>query len=383
MRQLRRTGCPSSRSSAWAATACAAQGAHLLRGRPRPGGGGPARGRLPPAPPAPACSATCSREVDRQPSGGGGAGRLRRFQPAPGARAAPARHSGRLLRLAAGMGLAARAGCATSGSRGPHARDLPVRGGALPRGRRAGDASWAIRWWTWCRRRPTGRVPARDTAWIPRGRCWPSCRAAGRKEIAHNLPAAGGRAAAHPRRAARRPVRAGGRSLHGRGAAARGSAAGSGARWSAARPTRCWGLHRGRGGLRDRHGGGGAPGAPMVVVYRLSALTYHLGRRFVNVPHFAMVNLIAGRRLVDRADPVGVHSGKRGLRSQDAAGGRRAAGGAPRGAGRGAPSTGRARRIDAGGWGSGGRVGRQPKKNLTGQRVPWECLTYFLRRRGF
>jgi lipid-A-disaccharide synthase len=38
--------------------------------------------------------------------------------------------------------------------------------------------------------------------------------------------------------------------------------------------------------------------APMVVVYRLSALTYHLGRRFVDVPHYAMANLIAGRRLV-------------------------------------------------------------------------------------
>ena len=33
---------------------------------------------------------------------------------------------------------------------------------------------------------------------------------------------------------------------------------------------------------------------PMVVVYRLSPLTYTLGRRFVNVPHYAMVNLIAG-----------------------------------------------------------------------------------------
>jgi lipid-A-disaccharide synthase len=38
--------------------------------------------------------------------------------------------------------------------------------------------------------------------------------------------------------------------------------------------------------------------APMVVVYRLSPLTYHLGRRLVKVPHFAMVNLIAGRRVV-------------------------------------------------------------------------------------
>jgi lipid-A-disaccharide synthase len=38
-------------------------------------------------------------------------------------------------------------------------------------------------------------------------------------------------------------------------------------------------------------------GAPLVVVYRLSSLTYHLGRRLVKVPHFAMVNLIAGRRI--------------------------------------------------------------------------------------
>jgi lipid-A-disaccharide synthase len=38
--------------------------------------------------------------------------------------------------------------------------------------------------------------------------------------------------------------------------------------------------------------------APMVVVYRLSAITFTLGRRFVDVPHYAMVNLIAGRRLV-------------------------------------------------------------------------------------
>jgi lipid-A-disaccharide synthase len=37
---------------------------------------------------------------------------------------------------------------------------------------------------------------------------------------------------------------------------------------------------------------------PMVVVYRLSPLTYRLGRRFVQVDTFAMVNLIAGRRVV-------------------------------------------------------------------------------------
>ena len=40
------------------------------------------------------------------------------------------------------------------------------------------------------------------------------------------------------------------------------------------------------------------PGAPMVVVYRLSALTHFLGRRLIQVPDVAMVNLIAGRRVV-------------------------------------------------------------------------------------
>jgi len=39
-------------------------------------------------------------------------------------------------------------------------------------------------------------------------------------------------------------------------------------------------------------------GRPMVVVYRLSPLTYKLGRRFLLVDNVAMVNLIAGRRIV-------------------------------------------------------------------------------------
>jgi len=39
-------------------------------------------------------------------------------------------------------------------------------------------------------------------------------------------------------------------------------------------------------------------GTPMIVVYRVSTLSYILGRPFVRVPHFAMANLIAGRRVV-------------------------------------------------------------------------------------
>ncbi|MGH9468314.1 MAG: lipid-A-disaccharide synthase, partial [Terriglobales bacterium] len=39
-------------------------------------------------------------------------------------------------------------------------------------------------------------------------------------------------------------------------------------------------------------------GVPMVVFYRLSGLSYRLGRRLVRTPHVAMVNLIAGREVV-------------------------------------------------------------------------------------
>jgi len=37
---------------------------------------------------------------------------------------------------------------------------------------------------------------------------------------------------------------------------------------------------------------------PFVMVYRVTPLTYLLGRSTVKVPHFAMVNLIAGREVV-------------------------------------------------------------------------------------
>lgn len=39
-------------------------------------------------------------------------------------------------------------------------------------------------------------------------------------------------------------------------------------------------------------------GTPMVVVYRVSPLTWLFGRPLVNVRHFAMVNLVAGREIV-------------------------------------------------------------------------------------
>jgi lipid-A-disaccharide synthase len=39
-------------------------------------------------------------------------------------------------------------------------------------------------------------------------------------------------------------------------------------------------------------------GTPFVMIYRVSPLTYAIGRRFVKLSRFAMVNLIAGRDVV-------------------------------------------------------------------------------------
>jgi lipid-A-disaccharide synthase len=39
-------------------------------------------------------------------------------------------------------------------------------------------------------------------------------------------------------------------------------------------------------------------GNPFVVIYKTSALTYSLGRRFVKVPYVAMANLLAGEKVV-------------------------------------------------------------------------------------
>jgi len=39
-------------------------------------------------------------------------------------------------------------------------------------------------------------------------------------------------------------------------------------------------------------------GKPMVIVYRVSPLTYAIGRRIVKLPHYGMVNLVAGRQIV-------------------------------------------------------------------------------------
>ena len=56
-------------------------------------------------------------------------------------------------------------------------------------------------------------------------------------------------------------------------------------------------------------------GKPMVVLYKLSPMTYRLGKALARVDMYAMVNLIAGRRIVRRADPGRLHAGRGRRRS--------------------------------------------------------------------
>jgi lipid-A-disaccharide synthase len=47
---------------------------------------------------------------------------------------------------------------------------------------------------------------------------------------------------------------------------------------------------------------------PMVVVYKLAPLTYHLGKHIIKVKHISLVNILSGRQVVqellqDKANP--------------------------------------------------------------------------------
>jgi len=65
-------------------------------------------------------------------------------------------------------------------------------------------------------------------------------------------------------------------------------------------------------------------GTPFVMVYRVAGLTWALGRHLVKLPHYGMVNLVAGREVVpeliqDRFTPQSVEAGVRVLLEDGAA----------------------------------------------------------------
>ncbi len=83
---------------------------------------------------------------------------------------------------------------------------------------------------------------------------------------------------------------------------------------------------------------------PMVVVYRLSPLTYRLGKPFVQVDTYAMANLVAGRRVVPELMQDDFTPGACRRRSAASADRSRACGGRAARSARGARTARRARR---------------------------------------
>ena len=264
-----------------------AAGRVAARARPRPRRGRPARGASP-------TSAHLRRGLPARPRRGRpaparrrGARRLSRLQPAAGPRAPPPRASpsSTTSRRRSGPGGSGRMRRHPR-HRGAHARHLPVRGAALPRGGRAGDV-----------RRPSAGGPG---ARRPRTAPASCARARPRPRAARGGPAAGKPAQGD------RPQPAAARGRGRRCSPPRGPTCSSWPRWRR-RSTRPLRAPRSRRTARsplvhDRThavlsaataaivASGTATveaallGAPMVVVYRLSPLTYHLGRRFVRVP---------------------------------------------------------------------------------------------------
>ena len=351
------------------------------RPRARPRGGRPAGRSCPTSPASAGSSAELLAEVDRAAARPRRPRRLSGLQPAPGPRAAPPRDPRRLLRLAAGVGLAARGASTRSATHVAHMivifpfeedvyaeAGVPVTFVGHPAGgpRDAGARS----------RRLPRRARARPGA--------PGDRPAARQ------PAQGDRATTCRRIAGAVELLA--------AAAARPAVPGRGRRRrSTPRRSRA-GFRRGR----DRAGRARTPccrrptsaivasgtatveaallGTPMVVVYRLSSLTYRARPALRAVPHVAMANLIAGRRRRARADPGRLHAGARGGRSPAPAGARR------RDAMRGRPGARSGTRLGAPGRlgaGGGGRE-RAPgcgEKALTGA-IFRETVSHTFEHRG-
>ena len=99
----------------------------------------------------------------------------------------------RLLRLAAGVGLASAAPARDPRARRAHDRHLSLRSEGLRGGGRAGDVRRPPAGGPRGARSATATASSPETASIPRARWSPCCPGSRRKEIAHNLPAAGGR----------------------------------------------------------------------------------------------------------------------------------------------------------------------------------------------
>ena len=228
------------------------------------------------------------------------ADRFSRFQFPSRRRGQEARRAHHLLHQPPALGVAAEPHEGDEAARGSRARDFSVRGADLSRRRRAR----AVR--RPSARRSRARAGARRTVFCARsasiaaGRSWRCCPAAGRTRSSGCCRSCAMRSRRSPRGCreaqfviARAP------SLDDRLFSSmkwNGVAARRGAR---AEPTTCWRFRTWRSPRRAR-----PPCRPRCTGARwwsctgLSPLTYRLGRRFLLVENVAMVNLIAGRRIV-------------------------------------------------------------------------------------
>ena len=163
-----------------------------------------------------------------------------------------------------------------------------------------GRATWATRWWSRCPHPVRPRASAARSGSSPAGSPWRCSRGAGRASCT---------GCSRPWWRARRCWRRTGRSCRsscpwlrgwiGRRWRRRSPRAGFIPRWWTDAPPRWWGPRTWRwwppGPRRWRRR---LMLRPMVVVYRMSALSWAVGRLLVRVAFVSLVNLLSGRRLV-------------------------------------------------------------------------------------
>ena len=146
---------------------------------------------------------------------------------------------------------------------------------------------------------PEGRFPAGDRPRSRRGRSSRCCRAAGRTKSSDCCRSCAMRSRASPRSCRRRSSSSRARPRSTIGCFRTRSGTARGRSKCSREPTMCWRFRTWRLPHRAR-----PPCRPRCTAVRwswstgLSPLTYRLGRRFLLVENVAMVNLIAGRRIV-------------------------------------------------------------------------------------
>ena len=241
----------------------------------------------------------------RLPPGAGAPGRRRPadrlpgFQPAPGAPPAPRRHSGLLLHQPDGLGLALRPGGADPPLGEPALHHLSLRSAYLRKGKgdlhlyrppAAGPRCGSAR---------TAPISAAATAWAPTRSCWRCCRAAANRKCALLLPEIMGAVQRAAKGISPEGLPAAGAEHRRRLRWPRPRADPMSVSWTRTRATTC-------STPPTRSSPPAAPpiwkrpcsASPLSPIYRVNRLTYLLGRRFLKIDLYSIVNILAGHQVV-------------------------------------------------------------------------------------